>query len=82
MLDSRVILLRDKPNLIITCVDKGQFRADMAKLGRLVGGDRALYLDAGKDSHSGQVIIGHWCGSMAAVGMAWGVKPSLSRLRI
>ena len=54
--------LREKPDLVITCVDKGQFRADMAKLGRLVGGDRALYLDAGNDSHSGQVIIGHWAG--------------------
>lgn len=42
-------------DLVITCVDVAQFRADLAKSNK---NSRGLWLDTGNGSHTGQVILG------------------------
>ncbi|NOS73146.1 MAG: PRTRC system ThiF family protein [Methyloglobulus sp.] len=44
-------------DLIITCVDVAQFRADLAKSQNCLR-SRVLWLDTGNGSHTGQVILG------------------------
>ena len=49
-------------DLIITCVDVAQFRADLA-LKMQDNFNKTLWLDAGNGSHTGQVILGHLGGA-------------------
>jgi len=47
-------------DLVITCVDVAQFRADLAKENATMYSN-ALWLDTGNGSHNGQVILGRLC---------------------
>jgi PRTRC genetic system ThiF family protein len=44
-------------DLVITCVDVAQFRADLAK-SKVYNYSKTLWLDTGNGSHTGQVILG------------------------
>jgi PRTRC genetic system ThiF family protein len=46
-----------KYDLVITCVDVAQFRADLA-LANINSRSRGLWMDTGNGSHTGQVILG------------------------
>ena len=47
-----------EPDIVVTCVDSGNFRADLGKHFKKRT-TNILWLDGGNDSHSGQVVIGH-----------------------
>jgi len=51
-----------RADVLITCVDSAAVRVMVGEVGRKRrrGVDSPLWLDAGNDANSGQVILGHW----------------------